>query len=47
MGGQEFQDPKKMPTICVQNLESLVRKMNSTKSLAIGMKPKNTTKEKI
>ena len=45
MGGQELQDPKKMLTICVQNLESFVRKMNSTKSLAIGMKPKNTTKE--
>ena len=46
MSGYELQDPKKISTICVQNLESFVKKMNSTKSLALGMKPKYSIKEK-
>ena len=42
MGGQDIQDLENMSAIWMQNLESFVRKMNNTKSLMIGMKPKDT-----
>ena len=41
---QELQDPEKVSTIWVKNLNSIVNKMNNTKSLMIDMKPKDATK---
>ena len=37
---QELQDPEKVSTIWVKNLNSIVNKMNNTKSSMIDMKPK-------
>ena len=42
MDAQELQDPKKVSTIWVKNLNKIVNKMNNIISLMIGMKPKNT-----
>ena len=44
MDVQEFQDPEKVSTIWVKNLNKIVNKMNNTKSSMIGVKPKNATK---
>ena len=41
---QELQDPEKVSTIWVKNLNSIVNKMNSTKSSMINMKPKDAIK---
>ena len=42
MDAQELQDPKKVSTIWVKNLNKIVNKMNNIISLMIGMKPKIT-----
>ena len=39
MNAQELQDPEKVSTIWVKNLNKIVNKMNNTKSLMIDMKP--------
>ena len=39
MDAQELQYPEKVSTICVKNLNSIVKKMKNTKSLMIDMKP--------
>ena len=44
MDGQELQDPEKVSTIWVKNLNKIVNKMNNTKSLMIDMKPKDAIK---
>ena len=44
MDVQEIQDPKKVFAIWVKNLNSIVNKMDNTKSLIIGMKPKDAVK---
>ena len=44
MDAQELQDPEKVSTIWVKNLNKIVGKMNNTVSPMIGMKPKNTIK---
>ena len=44
MDAQELQDPEKVSTIWVKILNKIVNKMNNTKSLMIGMKPKNAIK---
>ena len=44
MDAQELQDPKKVSTIWVQNLNKIVNKMNNTESSMIGMKPKDAIK---
>ena len=44
MDVQEIQDPEKVFAIWVKNLNSIVNKMNNTKSLIIGMKPKDAVK---
>ena len=41
MDAQELQDPEKVSTICVKNLNKIVNKINNTVSLMIGMKPKD------
>ena len=41
---QELQDPEKVSTICVKNLNKIVNKMNNTVSSITGMKPKDTIK---
>ena len=41
---QELQDPKKVSTIWVKNLNKIVNKMNNTVSSMIDMKPKNAVK---
>ena len=41
---QEFQDPEKVSTIWVKNLNKIVKKMNNAESLMIGMKPKDVIK---
>ena len=41
---QELQDPEKVSTICVKNLNKIVNKMNNTVSSTTGMKPKDTIK---
>ena len=41
MDAQELQDPEKVSTIWVKNLNKTVNKMNNTKSLMIDMKPKD------
>ena len=38
---QQLQDPEKVSTIWVKNLNSIVNKMNNTKSSMINMKPKD------
>ena len=44
MDAQELQDPEKVSTIWVKNLNKAVNKMNNTESLMIGMKPKDAIK---
>ena len=44
MDVQEIQDPEKVLAIWVKNLNSIVNKMDNTKSLIIGMKPKDAVK---
>ena len=44
MHAEELQDQEKVSTIWVKNMNKIVNKMNNTKSLMIGMKPKNTIK---
>ena len=44
MDAQEFQDPEKVSTIWVKNLNKTVNKMNNTVSLMNGMKPKDAIK---
>ena len=44
MDAQELQDPKKVSTIWVKNLNSIVTKMKNTKSLMVDMKPKDAIK---
>ena len=41
---QELQDPEKVSTIWVKNLNKIVNKMKNTESLMIGMKPKDAIK---
>ena len=41
MDAQELQDPEKLSTIWVKNLNKIVYKMNNTVSSVIGMKPKD------
>ena len=44
---QELLDPKKVSAAWVKNLNSIVERMNNTKSLTLGMKPKYATKLSI
>ena len=44
MDAQEVQDPQKVSTIYVKNLNKIVNKMNNTKSSMIGMKPEDAIK---
>ena len=44
MDAQELQDPKKVPTILVKNLNKTMNKINNTVSPMIGMKPKDAIK---
>ena len=44
MDTQELQDPKKISTIWVKNLNKIVNKMNNTVSSMTGMKPKDAIK---
>ena len=44
MDAQELQDPEKVSTIWVKNLNKAVNKMNNAESLMIGMKPKDAIK---
>ena len=44
MGAQELQDPEKVSTIWVKNLNKIVNKMNNTISPMIGMTPKDAIK---
>ena len=44
MDAQELQDPEKVSTIWVKNLNKTVKKMNNTVSSMIGMKPKDAIK---
>ena len=44
MDAQELQDPDKVSTIWVKNLNKIVNKMNNTKSSMIDMKPKDANK---
>ena len=44
MDVQELQDPEKVSTIWVKNLNKIVNKMNNTISSMIGMKPKDAIK---
>ena len=44
MDAQELQDPEKVSTIWVKNLNKIVNKMNNTVSSMIGMKPIDTIK---
>ena len=44
MDAQELQDPEKVSTIWVKNLNEIVNKMNNTVSPMIGMKPKDAIK---
>ena len=44
MYAQELQDPEKVSTIWVKNLNKIVNKMNNKKSLMIDMKPKDAIK---
>ena len=44
MDAPELQDPKKVSTIWVKNLNKIVNKMNNTVSSVIGMKAKDAIK---
>ena len=44
MDAQELQDPEKVSTIWVKNLNKIVSRMNNTVSSMIGMKPKDAVK---
>ena len=44
MDAQELQDPEKVSTIWVKNLNSIVTKMSNTKLSMIEMKPKDAVK---
>ena len=44
MDAHKFQDPEKVSTIWVKNLNSIVNKISNTKSLMIDMKPKDAMK---
>ena len=44
MDTQELQDPKKISTVWVKNLNKIVNKMNNTVSSMTGMKPKDAIK---
>ena len=44
MDAQELQDPEKVSTIWVKNLNKAFNKMNNTVSLMIGMKPNDAIK---
>ena len=44
MDAQELQDPEKVSTIWVNNLNKTVNKMNNTESSMTGMKPRDTIK---
>ena len=44
MDAQELQDPEKVSTIWVKNLNKAVNKINNTESSMIGMKPKDAIK---
>ena len=44
MDAQELQEPEKVSTIWVKNLNKIVNKMNNTISSMIGMKPKDAIK---
>ena len=44
MDAQELQDPEKVSTIWVKNINKIVNKMNNTKSSMIDMKPKDAIK---
>ena len=44
MDAQELQDPEKVSTIWVKNLNKTMNKMNNTKPLMIGIKPKDAVK---
>ena len=44
MDAQELQEPERVSTIWVENLNKTVNKINNTESSMIGMKPKNTIK---
>ena len=44
MDAQELQDPEKVSTIWVKNLNKTVNKINNTVSSMIGMKPKDAIK---
>ena len=44
MDAQELEDPEKVSTIWVKNLNKTVNKMNNTVSSMIGMKPKDAIK---
>ena len=44
MDAQELQDPEKVSTIWVKNLNKTVNKMNNTVSSIIGIKPKDAVK---
>ena len=44
MDSQELQEPEKISTIWATNLNSIVHRMNNTKSLMIDMKPKDRIK---
>ena len=44
MVAQELQDPEKLSTICVKNLNKIVNKMNNTISPMISMTPKDAIK---
>ena len=44
MHAEELQDQEKVSTIWVKNMNKIVNKMNNTKSLMIGMKPKDAMK---
>ena len=44
MDAQDLQDPEKVSTIWVKNLNKIANKMNNTVSLMIGVKPKDAIK---
>ena len=44
MDAQELQDPEKLSTVWVKNLNKIVNKMNNTELSMIGMKPKDAIK---
>ena len=44
MDAQELQDPGKVSTVCVKNLNSIANKMNNTKPSMTDIKPKDAIK---